>query len=1283
MAAARCRVCFSSRPVDGTRQRKKYVRDTYASRFILVTDIGVLVKENADGSRDIFLQSLKARSPLGGVAVDILARNGVPSASGVTDADGRVNFPTLGKPTREKEPVAIVARNGGDVAFIPFSRNDRKLDFSRFDVGGNETVSATDLDAFVFTERGVYRPGDEIHIAFTVKQRDWSGNIAGLPVETEVVDARGTAVQVKKTALPPGGLTEFTYQTAYESPTGDYSINVYLLHNGKRDILLGSTTALVKEFLPDRMKIDSRLSKTDVRGWIDPGDVKAFVTLRNLYGTAATDRRIVARMLLCPSRFRFDAYRDYTFFDRLCETKTDAHNESVELGEIKTDGDGAAQFDLDLELFQDATYQMSFFAEGFEADGGRSVNAESSALVSALPYVVGYKPDGGFSYIKMNSEHSVDLIAIEGALKKIAVPNLQLNVIEQKFVSVLKHQEDETYAYESVRKENLVQTATVGIPEGGLKYTLPTGAPGNYFIELREPGSGARVCKFEFNVVGFGAVSRSLDKNAELDVKLDREQYNAGDEIEVSITAPYTGSGLITIEREKVYACQWFKADQTGSVQHIKLPAGFDGTGYVNVSFIRALDSKEIFMSPLSYGVVPFTANLEKRSLKIELQAAAQARPGEPLKIGYKTDRPAKIVVFAVDQGILQVTGFQTPNPLDYYFRKSALMVQTFQIVDLILPEFSILRASAFGGDGEERHLNPFKRVTEKPVVFWSGVIDADTTSREVIYNVPDYFSGTLTVMAVAVSPDAAGATQRDSLVRGPFVITPGVPTLAAPGDQFEVGVTVANNVPGSGENAQITLTAEASEHLEILQSPPQPLHIAEGREASATFTVRVKEKLGSASLTFKASAGGQESKLRSTLSVRPPVPLMTDVRGGNFTKESATVRIEREMLPEYRRLEAVVSSVPLGLAHGLDVYLKNYPNGCSEQLTSGAFCRLMICDEVDFGLSRAEVFAQLEKTFDVLRRRQNDQGAFGYWAPGNSDGIDFISTYVMHFLIEAKAAGFVPPADVFQSGLRNLQRMVVKEPQNLADARTLAYAIYLLTREEVITTNYILNLRDYLDKNHPKQWQGDLTSVYLAGALSMLKKDAEAQKLIGAYRIGVHDVRERCDFYQPLGADSQYIAVVARHFPDMLKRISAKDFEAIVKPVGEGDFNTLSGAYAVLALKKLFAPRRPKPAPTWHLRGEQGQTGKRTRRRRQTFETRGIFRQRRVAALQRETTNRRAGRVLPGDRDGIRPTPAREADRRRHRGLPRIRGQVGQCHEHRTARRTAHGAPENPQPQT
>jgi uncharacterized protein YfaS (alpha-2-macroglobulin family) len=293
----------------------------------------------------------------------------------------------------------------------------------------------------------------------------------------------------------------------------------------------------------------------------------------------------------------------------------------------------------------------------------------------------------------------------------------------------------------------------------------------------------------------------------------------------------------------------------------------------------------------------------------------------------------------------------------------------------------------------------------------------------------------------------------------------------------------------------------------------------------------------------------------------------MTEVHSGSF-KDKVTVALARDMHPEFRKLDATVSALPLGLARGLDAYLKDFPFGCSEQITSGAFCRLMLADESDFGLSRAEINKQLERTFGILARRQNDQGAFGYWAPETGDSISFVSAYVMDFLSEAKASGFAPPPEMFTSGLRGLQKMVTREPASFAEARTVAYAIYILTREGVITTNYILNLRDWLDKNEKDQWQNDITGIYLAGALHLLHKDADAERLIGEYKMDRRTTRECDDFFQPLGTDSQYLAVLAREFPARLRKISAEEFENILKPIGDGSFNTLSSAYAVRALK-------------------------------------------------------------------------------------------------------------------
>ena len=1112
-------------------EKKKVIKEVRDGRFLLVTDIGIVTKRGADHSEDVFLLSIKNQKPIAGATVEILGKNGIPLQTSQTDSDGHCSFASVAKEAKERAPVAFVARLGDDVSFIPYAREDRILNFSRFDIEGVESVLPESLDAFVFTERGVYRPGDLIHAGLIVKRRDWAGNLKGLPVEVEVLDARDTKVQTKNLSLPETGFTELSYQTANESPTGLYTINVYLVRNSKRTTLLGSTTTQVKEFLPDRMKINAHLSKDTAKGWINPDDVRGMVNLANLYGTPATNRRVTAKIELIPSAFTFASFPGYVFYDPLREDKKEHQEQSVDLGEQKTDDNGETQFELQLTRFADATYSMRFVCEGFEAEGGRSVTTDASTLVSALPYVVGCKSDADLGYVEANSSRAVDLIALDPNLNKIAIENVTVNVIAQEYVSVLMKQDNGNYAFESVLKERVAKSEKVSVSADGLRYQLPTSEPGNFVVELRDD-QNRRLTKTGFCVVGRGTVSRSLEKNAELEIKLSKTEYNGGDDVAISITAPYAGSGLITIERDKVYAYQWFQATTASSVQHIRVPENFEGSGYINVSFVRALDSKEIFVSPLSYGVAHFTANRQKRALNVQIDTAEKIKPGEPLHIRYKTDRPGQIVIFAVDQGILQVTDFKTPDPLGFFFRKCVLAVQTAQIVDQIVPEFSLLRSvSAFGGGGDVQKLNPFKRVTEKPVVYWSGVLQADATEREVVYDVPDFFDGTLRIMAVAVTTSATGSAQKDALVRGPFVITPSVPVLAAPGDEFEAGVTVANNVEGSGPDAEITLAAEASSQLSIVEGATQKLRVAEGKEQSTTVRIRVKDELGSAELKLKASVNGQETQRHATLSVRPAVPFMTEVRSGNFKNGSVDVPAQTSLYPEFRKLNATVAAVPLGLANGLDQYLQAFPHGCSEQVTSAAFCRLLLADEADFGLNRGEVNKQLDRTFGILKRRQNDQGLFGYWAPETGDHISFVSAYVMDFLSEAKRARFNPPQEMFASGLLGLQKIVRHDPDSLSDARTVAYAIYVLTREGVVTTNYILNLEDYLEKHHAGTWQNDLTGVYLAGALHGLHKDSDAEKLIGQYQAGDAKRPATDDFCQPLGSDSQYLCCLGAGF--------------------------------------------------------------------------------------------------------------------------------------------------------
>ncbi|WP_395732630.1 alpha-2-macroglobulin [Prosthecobacter sp.] len=1148
------------------------------NRFVLVTDLGLMVKTNANGSRDVFVQSIQSGEPVNGAVITVMAKNGEYLLQQTT-ADGHVLLPDVSNFQREKRPVAIVATLGNDLSFLPFDRPDRLLDFSRFDIGGVQASDQEALEAFVFTERGVYRPGDDIHVGAVLKRRDWAAGLAGLPLEMDLVNAKDEVIDTQKIVLSADGFIELKMKTDESDPTGRYIARLYLVKGIDERIRLGQTLFKVEDFQPDRMKIDVTLTGNELAGWLQPGDIKADVSLQTLFGFPAAKRLLKARMELSPGAFAFAQFPDFIFHNRLPEAEDTEETEAgqkINLGEQKTDDTGAAQFDLALERFDKSCFQVSLLIEGFEADGGRSVRSGKNFLVAALPYVVGYKPDAKLDYLGKDTATNVRFMAVGPDLKPYVPKDLVARLIQIKHVSVLTKQNSGSYAYVSTQRESMVSEARFALPAEGASYALPTNAAGEFRLELRDPENNI-VCATAFTVVGKGDLDRSMERDAELGIKLARGTWNSGESLEASLSATYTGAGLITIERERVLGWQWFKAGTTSSVQHITVPNDIEGSAYVNASFVRALDSKEIFTSPLSYAVEHFVANPDKRRIEVRIDSPEKVKPGDVMKIGYQTAKPCRIVIYAVDAGIHQITDYKLPDPLAYLNRKRALEVETEQLMDLILPEFSLIAQNkAFGGDADKPlrlNLNPFKRRKEPPVVFWSGLIAAGPERQEVSYTVPDYFAGKLNIMAVAVAEDSVGRAETSSIVRGPLVLTPNVPFFAAPGDEFTASLTVANNLEGAEANAPISIVAQVTPHLEVIASPQGAVNVAAGKEDTVRFRIRVKEELGGTEITFKAEAAGQVVLRRATLSVRPAAPFITNVQSGYFREKTHEVKVTREMFPQYRKLNANVSALPLGLARGLESYLHAYPYGCSEQITSRAVSRLLLAKEVDFGFDAAESARQLDDAFALLRSRQHSSGGFGYWDSDADAGVDYLSVYVTRFLTEARDAGHAVPSALLEGARNRMRQMARSQVDSLDEAAIQAAAIYLLTRQGENTSTFVLNLRDNLRQKFQEAWRGHLTAAYLAGTYALLQKRPEAVTLMQDYWATVRKGKALGSwngwyYLDPQVSQAEGFAVACKHFPELAGNFGYDDLAIVTEPLARNRFNTISAATTILAIK-------------------------------------------------------------------------------------------------------------------
>ncbi len=1145
----------------GEENRGNGIQDT---RLILITDLGFIVKEAKDGSRDVFVQSIHTGLPVDGARIEVLGRNGQPVMAASTENGGRARLPKFAQWKREKVPLMFLAQKDSDFSFMPLQTSGRSLDMSRFDTGGVENEkSPQQLSAYLFTDRGIYRPGETAHIGMIVRTADWRSSLAGMPVEVEITDSRGVVVSRNPVSLSPSAFEEIAFPTQAAAPTGTYEAAAFLTKDPKKREILGSVPFKVQEFEPDRMKVQLDLSEKPIEGWLRPDDVKPRATVNHLFGDPAAGRRVEAEMSLTAVFPAFSRYPDYRF--QAGQTLDEPFRES--LPATVADDKGIAVFRPDLGRFTGRAYRLNLLVRAFEAEGGRNVAAQNSAIVSAAPYLVGVKADGDLSFVKRGSARQAHWLAVNQQLVPVAAESLTLEWVERKYVSVLTQQNNRTYQYVSRLKEIVRDSRKVRIGAGGANFPLPTQQPGDFLLVLRD-ASGAELNKLGYSVAGEANVSKSLDRNAELQVQLDRSAYAGGDTIQVSIRAPYAGSGLITVERDRVFQYRWFKTTTTSSVQRIQLPADFEGNGYVTVQFVRDPSSDEIFMSPLSYGVAAFSADLTARRQPLRLNAPREVKPGATLTIQVFPSEASRVAVLAVDEGILQVARYKSPDPLAFFFQKRMLEVRSTQILDLILPEFKkFLALAAPGGDadgGFSRRLNPFARKRKPPVAYWSGIVDVGPGGREFRYAVPDYFNGKLRVVAIAVGPRRMATAELGTEVKGSFILTPNVPAMAAPGDEFTVSVGVFNNSAGGGP---IHLAAQGSAGLSPVGPSAVDLEIPAKKEAAGEFRFKANAVLGSAELRFIARRGSAEARIEESVSVRPAVPYRTQLTLGRFEGGGAQVPLTRDMHQELRKVEASVSSVPLVWGRSLIAWLDDYPYLCTEQLVSKGIGAMLLTSRPEFGAVKTRGSSPPPSSFAVLESRQNDSGGFGLWA-SSAITAEFPTIYAGQFLLEARDRGQKFPPAMLASLDGWLERYASTPAPSLADARWRAYAAYLLARQGVRPMNALSNVEQELARRYAQTWPTDLAAGWLAATYRLMQRNNDAEKIIAKipWSRQKRDLGEEV-YYDPVVHDAQLIYILARHFPARLSSVPGAVLDDLGAAASGNRIDSLSAAWTLLAL--------------------------------------------------------------------------------------------------------------------
>ena len=1154
-------------------------------RLILLTDMGIIRKVNLDESSSVFISNLSTGTPAPDVEISVLGRNGTPVWAGRSDNDGHVEIPPLpwSEYRNAREPVAIVARRGDDVAFIPYNAYAQRVEYSKFDIDGIYNAASTPMNAFMFTDRGIYRPGESVIIGGIVKNKSFQ-SLAGIPVKFEMRDARGRLVTEKTFSLTSDGMFDVTYDIPSDAPLGGWVAHLYSLNS--RNLVqdaLGYINFDVQEFVPDTMKITATIAGASDNGWIASDNLVANVSLRNLFGTPATNRRISAHATLTPVQYSFPKYPGYIFTPNFTSDgaiSARGQTYSTELPDVTTDENGNAKLDIKFNnTIPMGTYVLTMNVRGYDAGAGTSVQTNISTRVSDAKYLVGYKSTDDLSYLNKNSAHTIKLVALDHTATQIDARDLTMRLMRRENQTTLVKDYNNFYKYQTITNDKIVSQSQINITPDGTEIKLDTTNGGTYILQILD-ASDRILTNLEYFVAGANTALNS-DTNAELQIKLDRQEYSLGDDIAVNITAPYIGTGLITIERDKVYAYKWFNTKSTTSVQHITLPAGFEGTGYINVSFVRDINSRDIFTTPYTYAVAPFSADTSAREIDIKLNTPDTITDNK-LAIQYKTDRSARMMIFAINTGILQVAKYQIPNPLAHFFQKSALQVNTFQILSLLLPEYNILREYAktgggdYGGDAgvlEQIAANPFGRTNLPPVAFYSGIINtAANKTGTVEFDIPEYFNGEISIFAVAARDNAVGSAHTTTLVQSPLIISTSAPVVVAPNDSFKINTVITNM---TDNNATASVSVDTIGGLSI-QTNDANANIASHAEELFTFDTIATDKLGNATIQTSAKLSDNETELATrtsttTLSVRPITPFETKIKMGLVDSGRTTITdFAPEMYPEYSGRTLYISHNAAAIARPLYEYLANYDLPCTEQLVSRALPYALFPDNKILGTKFDTSAAQITETINKLKNRQADNGAFNLWAGENQYGTTtdaamtaYLTAYVAQFLTIATDAGFTVPPQMLSRAIDYLRTFAGSTITDNAYAAAVAYAIYVITENDYVTTSYIDTFTEYANENIP-DWSSSLAGAYIAASYHLLQQTPQANDLIAQYAPSRQSSFEYSSMFRNnVADDAMYYYLMAKYFdtPDILAS------DTLRKYINSGQYSAYTSAAVLMAL--------------------------------------------------------------------------------------------------------------------
>lgn len=1058
-----------------------------ATQWFIVSDLGLTAFSGNDGIH-VFVNSLASTDPTARAEVRLVARNNEILAARTSDESGHVLFEAgLARGEGGLSPALLtVTGDKGDYAFLSLKSN--AFDFNDRGVSGRAVPAGA--DAFVYTERGVYRSGETVYL--TALLRDGQGNaVTGGPLT--VVVERPDGVEFRRAVLADQGAggRSLTLPLNAAVPTGTWRVRTF---TDPKASSVGETTFMVEDYVPDRIEFDLSGKDTQIKADV-PVDVKADGHF--LYGAPASGLQLEGDMLVAPASGR-PGFAGYQFGVADEETTSNERTPIENLPE--TDANGVATFPVSLAKPPSSTrpQEAQIFIRMAEA-GGRAVERKLVLPVAPNAAMIGVKPLFLNKTIAEGDKAAFDVVFVTAEGKSVARAGLRYELL--KLESRYQwYRQNASWEYEPVKSTARVADGDLAIAADTPTRLSLSPQPGRYRLDVKSAEADGPLTSVQFDVGWYS--DGSADTPDLLETSIDRPDYVAGDTMVVTVNSKTAGRLTVNVLGDRLLTTQSIQV-KDGSSQ-VKIPVGRDwGTGaYVVATLRRPLDAAAQRMPGRAIGLKWFGIDRKTRTLDVALSPPALVRPGTTLKIpvrlgGLNPGEDAKIVVAAVDVGILNLTNYKPPAPDDYYLgqRRMTSEIRDLygQLIDGMQGSRGQLRT---GGDsaGAELQGSP---PSQKPLALYSGIVTVATDgSAEISFEIPE-FAGTARVMAVAWTATKLGRASSDVTVRDPVVLTATLPRFLLNGDKGTMSFDLDNVEGPPGDYA---ITVKTSGPVKVTGNPATTVRLAARQRTSMALALDAGGGAGIAQLDVDIKGpNGLALARHYNLDVKPATQILAR-RSIRTLAKGESLTLTSDMFSDLVAGTGGVSlSVSLSTALDAATILKaldRYPYGCSEQITSRAMPLLYVNDLAASAhlAMDTEVDQRIKDSIDRLLARQGSNGSFGLWSSGGDD--PWLDAYVTDFLTRAREKGFAVPDVLFRSALDRVRNSVVNAEEPEKDGgRNLAYGLYVLAKNG---TAPIGDLR-YLADTKLNNLATPIAKSQLAAALALVGDRVRAERVYAA----------------------------------------------------------------------------------------------------------------------------------------------------------------------------------------